>query len=145
MKLWRVSPATDLPSAWTSEKAGRWSWASREVLYTSSTPELAALEALAHRAENDAVHWLALVVLPDRARSARVGKLGADWTRDKATTRAIGNRWYDSMRSACLIVPSALCTEAHNVLVNPSHAHARGMRLIVVRRFQFDRRLLRGK
>lgn len=145
MKLWRVSPATDLRSATTSEKAGRWSWASRAVLYTSSTPELAALEALAHRAENDAVHWLVLVHVPGSAPIDRVRGLAADWIRDKAATRAIGNRWYDSRRSACLIVPSALCAEAQNVLVNPSHPEARRTRLVVVRRFDFDRRLLRGK
>lgn len=145
MKLWRVSPATDLSSACTSESAGRWSWASRDVLYTSSTPELAALEALAHREENEATHWLSLVVVPEAAQLRRVSGLPPDWVRDKPATRAIGNRWYDSKRSAGLVVPSALCTEASNVLINPCHPQTRGMRMILVRRFDFDRRLLRGK
>jgi RES domain-containing protein len=84
-------------------------------------------------------------MLPDSARLARVRGLSAHWTRDKAATRSIGNRWYDSMRSAGLIVPSALCAEAHNVLINPLHPEASGIRMVVIRRFEFDRRLLRAR
>jgi RES domain-containing protein len=144
MKLWRVSPATTLEDACRSERAGRWSWASREVLYTSSTPELAVLEALAHRAENEATHWLCVVHLPDAAQVRRVRGLPEDWRTQQSLTRCLGNAWFDRMSSPALLVPSALCHEGSNVLVNPFHPRARGLRLQVLRRFDFDRRLLRG-
>ena len=144
MKLWRVSPARTLEDACRSTRAGRWSWASREVLYTSSTPELAALEALAHRAENDAVHWLCVIHLPSLSRHRRVTGLPRDWRVRQGLTRRLGNDWFDRMASPTLLVPSALCHEGANVLVNPFHPLARGLRLQVLRRFDFDRRLLRG-
>lgn len=144
MKLWRVSPARTLEDARRSVRAGRWSWASREVLYTSSTPELAALEALAHRADNDATHWLCVVYLPDAVRHRKVRALPEDWRVRQSLTRSIGNAWFDRMASPTLLVPSALCHEGSNVLVNPFHPRARGLRMRVLRRFDFDRRLLRG-
>lgn len=113
------------------------------MLYTSASPELAALEAVAHWQPGAPAHWLCRVELPARASVRRVGALPANWRRRKALTRAIGNRWFDAARSAALVVPSALCPEADNVLVNPLHADCDKLRLVVVRRFHFDRRLLR--
>lgn len=144
MKLWRVSPARTLEDACHNARAGRWSWASRDVLYTSATPELAALEALAHRAENEAVHWLCVIYLPSVSGHRKVRGLPDDWRARHSVTRRIGNDWFDRMASPTLLVPSALCHEGANVLVNPFHPRARGLRLQVLRRFDFDRRLLRG-
>jgi RES domain-containing protein len=144
MKLWRVSPATTLEDARHGGRAGRWSWASREVLYTSATPELAVLEALAHRAENEATHWLCVIHLPKAATPRPVRGLPEDWRKQPSLTRRIGNAWFDRMASPALLVPSALCPEGSNVLVNPFHPRARGLRMQVLRRFDFDRRLLRG-
>ena len=144
MRLWRVSPARTLQDACRSDKAGRWSWASRDVLYASCTPELAVLEALAHLAEKDATHWLCAVDVPDAARPTRVKDLPHDWRVQQTLTRRIGNDWFDRQASPLLLVPSALCHEGTNVLVNPLHRRVRGMRMQVIRRFQFDRRLSRG-
>lgn len=144
MKLWRVSPARTLDEAAHAATAGRWSWADRDVLYTSSTPELAVLEALAHRDEKPVPHWLCLVELPVVATGSRVRGLPPDWRTQQTLTRRLGNAWYDDLRSPVLLVPSAVCEEACNVLVNPRHPRARGLRMQVLRRFDFDRRLLRG-
>jgi RES domain-containing protein len=144
MKLWRVSPARTLHDACHTTQASRWSWSSREVLYASSTPELAVLEALAHRADNPAPHWLCSIWLPEAATAPRVRGLPEDWKVQQTLTRRIGNAWYDRLASPALLVPSALCAEGNNVLVNPRHPAARGLRMRVVRHFDFDRRLLRG-
>jgi RES domain-containing protein len=143
VRLWRVSSATTLQDACRSSKAGRWSWSSRPVLYTSGTPELAVLEALAHRAENPDTHWLCVVELPGVASASRLRGLPDDWKQQQVLTRGIGNDWFDRRRSPALLVPSALCEEGSNVLVNPLHPLARGLELRVLRRFDFDRRLLR--
>lgn len=144
MKLWRVSPARSLEQASRAHGAGRWSWASRDVLYTSSTPELAVLEALAHRTEKPVAHWLCLVELPGVGSGPRLDDLPGDWRVQQALTRRLGNAWYDDLRSPVLLVPSAVCEEATNVLVNPRHPRARSLRMTVLRRFDFDRRLTRG-
>jgi RES domain-containing protein len=146
MHLWRVSPHTDLARSIELKDAGRWAWASRAVLYCSTTPELAALEALAHWEPGAPPHWLCRVTLPRVASIGsssveRVRRLPEGWTQDKAHTRALGNHWVDAARSAVLLVPSALCAEGTNALVNPAHPAARGLRLRAVRPFRFDRRL----
>lgn len=143
MDFWRVSPARTLEEACRGEKAGRWSWASREVLYASITPELAVLEALVHRVDHPVTHWLCRIQLPRLDQASRLRGLAPDWKRQPALTRRIGNDWFDRRASAALLVPSAVCEEGANVLVNPRHPHARGLRMVVVRRFEFDRRLSR--
>ena len=144
MRLWRVSPARTLADACHSPKAGRWSWASRDVLYTSSTPELAVLEALAHIDEKDVPHYLCAVDLPKSVTGTRPKGLPEDWKAQQSLTRRIGNAWFDRKASPLLLVPSAVCEEGTNALVNPLHPRVRGMRMKVLRRFDFDRRLLRG-
>jgi RES domain-containing protein len=126
-----------------SSKAGRWSWASRDVLYTSCTPELAVLEALAHIAEKKTAHWLCAIDLPASIQGTRVKGLSDDWKTQQTLTRRIGNAWFDRMSSPVLLVPSAVCEEGSNALVHPLHPRVRGMRMHVLRRFDFDRRLLR--
>ena len=142
MRLWRVSPTRSLEDACHSATAGRWSWASRDVLYTSCTPELAVLEALAHRAEKSAAHWLCAIDVSVSATARRVGKLPASWRAQQALTRRIGNQWFDRQQSPLLLVPSALCEEGTNALVHPAHPDIRRLRMQVLRRFDFDRRLL---
>jgi RES domain-containing protein len=141
VRLWRVSPAQSLKDACHSTTAGRWSWASRDVLYTSCTPELAVLEALAHRAENSATHWLCAIDVSATARARRVKDLPDDWRVQQSLTRRIGNDWFDRLESPLLLVPSALCEEATNALINPAHPGIRRLRMQVLRRFHFDRRL----
>ena len=143
MRLWRVSSATTLQDACRSAKAGRWSWSSRPVLYTSSTASSGVLEALAHRAENPDTHYLCVVELPGIESASRLRGLPDDWKRQQTLTRSIGNAWFDRRRSPALLVPSALCEDGSNVLVNPLHPLARGLKMRVLRRFSFDRRLLR--
>ena len=141
MILWRVSPQTDLVASYRSSRAGRWSWASRDVLYTSTTVELAVLEALAHRREMQGrQHFLIRVELADAA-AQQAPRLPHGWRADKALTRKMGNRWYDEGRFPILLVPSALSAESTNALLNPHHPSARNLRLDVLRGFIFDRRL----
>ncbi len=71
--------------------------------------------------------------------------LPADWYQapDHPATVAIGNAWVQRGSTLMLRVPSVLIPEEQNVLLNPTHAAMRHVRIERVRHFSFDPRLTR--
>jgi RES domain-containing protein len=59
--------------------------------------------------------------------------------------REIGQRWPDGGASAVLKVPSAVVVEEWNYALNPQHADFKKIMIQKPKRFQFDRRLARGR
>ena len=128
------------------EGAGRWHAEGQDLLYASATPELAVLEALAHLAEARRLrYWLCRIVLPTRLRALQVDveELPLGWQRRPRATRAIGGPWIEACETLALLVPSALVSEATNVLLNPAHPQMRQVRCEVRTPFLFDQRFLR--
>ena len=130
--------------------AGRWHAAGGRVVYTSATLEGAMLETLVHTPRD--------VPPPDMARfeadvpddliltAETLDPLGLhpEW-RDKAPyTRAVGDGWLASARSAALSVPSAVCPGGRNVLLNPTHPDFGRIVIGEAVRLTFDPRLLHG-
>ena len=70
--------------------------------------------------------------------------LPADWrqTPPPPECQAIGREWARRREALLLRVPSVLVPEESNVLVNPTHPAAAGVKLIGSRRFSYDVRLL---
>lgn len=139
---WRVSPETDLAACCRQAKAGRWHHAQRLLLYCSTTPELAVLEARAHHRVGISGYYLQQVYA---ARLAPIQQIAPDslpdtWVRQPRLTRALGETWLRDGASAGLLVPSSLCPESNNLLINP--ALAIDLELVHTRRFRFDRRLV---
>lgn len=139
---WRVSPENDLSRCLEQGKAGRWHYAGCRLLYVSSTPELAVLEARAHHRRGVSGYWLQQVSTAEPLSLQRVDpeSLPADWNRRPPVTREIGTKWLREERSAGLMVPSSLCPEATNLLVNPTLVT--DLELRPLRPFRFDRRLV---
>jgi RES domain-containing protein len=145
LQLWRVAPLGDHGTVdRVAEASGRWHRGRQPIVYASSTPELAVVEALAHLERPLQPHWLIRLDLRRPLSSLRVRGLPDDWTRRKAVTRAFGHRWLDGGRSTLLYVPSALMPEAWNVLVATERLRPRQMVARALRRFHFDRRLVDG-
>lgn len=87
-------------------------------------------------------HALLRLTLSGVRSSSIADRLPGDWKQAKHRTRRIGEAWLESGTSAVLLVPSALCPDASNLLI-ASERLAPGA--LVVRRlgpFRFDRRLL---
>src|SRR5688500_3306050 len=105
--LWRVAP---LPDRTTIERcmdgSGRWHRGSKPIIYASTTPELAVLEALAHLERPIRQHWILRLILRKPVSSSHVRRLPRDWVSRQAATREIGERWLASGRRKVLIVPS---------------------------------------
>lgn len=70
------------------------------------------------------------------------GDLGAGWRLDKDRTRKAGDEWLVSGRTAVLIVPSVLVPATWNVLLNPLHADAAGVKILHSHWHPLDIRLL---
>jgi RES domain-containing protein len=124
--------------------SGRWHRGAQPVVYASTTPELAALEALAHLELPAKPHWLIRLRLSRPLRTARVRGLREGWKQRQAETREIGHRWLETSRSAVLYVPSALVHEGINALIASEALQPRQLTAQAVRRFRFDRRLVQG-
>jgi RES domain-containing protein len=143
--LWRVAP---LPDRTTIERctdgSGRWHRGSKPIIYASTTPELAVLEALAHLERPIRQHWILRLILRKPVSSSHVRRLPRDWVSRQAATREIGERWLASGRRKVLIVPSALCADARNALIACDRLEPRQLSCRAVRPFHFDKRLIDG-
>ena len=127
---------------------GRWNSEGLPVVYLASTLSLAALEYLVHvdpqQVPDDLVAMQ--VEVPEEPGVDRVleENLPKGWNEltEHVACMAAGDAWVEAGASLALRVPSAIVPEEENVLVNPRHPGAGGVRVVSVRRFAFDPRLL---
>ena len=112
---------------------GRWTSRAGQVIYTSMSPAGAMLEFMAHlegRTPEALVMAVASLPVDDVLVQA---ELLDDWDQrpDRAHVQAIGDAWRAAGKSLALRVPSALCPDECNILINPEHPHF--AHLVVVR------------
>ena len=117
---------------------GRWSSERVSSVYTSSTLALAALEYLVHVDIEDVPDDLVAMAIevPD--------DLPPDWNQvlDHPACARIGDQWAAKGTVLLLLVPSAVVPEESNVLINPDHPRAGDVRMVSIRPFAFDSRLV---
>lgn len=150
MHVWRISRIahTGLDGEGARLFGGRWNSRGIPVVYTASRLSLAALEYLVHIDPEDAPDDLVASCLriPDGASEVSVGPddLPQQWrqTPAPAECQRMGDHWARSGEHLLLRVPSVLVPEETNVLVNPLHPDASGVRMSASRPFSFDLRLL---
>jgi RES domain-containing protein len=93
--------------------------------------------------------YLVRLDIPDpvwrAAWSAEAGNLvGWDAIREGRVSLDAGNAWIASRRTALAIVPSVVVPEESNILINPLHGDASGIRAHKLRRWTCDARLRTG-
>jgi len=147
MLFWRISRHRDLSGAGGLRAPGRWHDRGLPVVYLSETPAGALLEACVHTSANDVPPtYLLLAVNADEGmpiESLDTGALRADWIEHVDATRELGSQWLRSLRSALLRVPSALVPATFNLLLNPVHPAAAGVRIESAYEYPFDPRIKR--
>jgi RES domain-containing protein len=113
-------------------------------VYASGTRALAALEYLVHIDVDEVPDDLVLmsVDVPDALVVEDVADDVVDPEQRSTTERGVGDSWVRSGRTAVLSVPSRLIPEERNYVLNPRHEAASGVRVVSVRRFVFDERLV---
>lgn len=108
---------------------GRWTSPGIRVIHCSLSLAGAMLETLVHAnigrvPKNQA--WIEIAI----PKGVVVEEIAAadvpGWDRpDLIRSRACGDAWFKSGRSAVLIVPSAVAPEDRNALINPEHPEAK--------------------
>ncbi|HEX8693496.1 MAG TPA: RES family NAD+ phosphorylase [Longimicrobium sp.] len=150
MRVWRITrrPFQALDGEGARLNGGRWNSEGVAVVYTSFALSLAALEYLVHvDVEEAPADLVALEIdVPDDvpADEVRLDDLPEDWNRveDHPACASIGDRWVRDGRALVLRAPSAVIPHESNYLLNPKHPDAARIRVVSVRDFVFDPRLL---
>lgn len=137
--VWRICrrPFADLSGEGARLYGGRWNSPGRALIYAAETAALAVLEVRVHLD----LDW---DTLPDDyvLVSIDIGALAPEKIDDPPSdSRATGDGWLKSGRSALLRAPSWIVPESHNILINPAHPDAASITQSAIRPFVFDRRL----
>lgn len=106
---------------------GRWNSPGVPMVYTSSSLSLATLEVLVHL-EDPGVFarlfsWVEIDIPGDLVERLDDSRLPKGWCADETnmSSRATGDEWIRSGRSAVLSVPSVVTPGEWNHLLNPAH------------------------
>jgi RES domain-containing protein len=147
MRLWRVSSHSSIDGEGGLFVGGRWHSRGRRVTYCSLHPAAALLEWIAHLELNidalpSAIPYT-VVETPASVSTEQTCELPENWRQDVTVTRAIGDEWLSSVRTAILLVPSAIVPEAQNVLMNLAHREFELIRVVERRGEPFDLRLIK--
>lgn len=130
-------------AAQDNSNGGRWTSEGVPAAYASQTAAGAVLEFLAHL-EGSSPDDLVLVsaVLPGEAMLV-ADSLPPPWRERpyRSDVRAYGDEWARSRRSLAIQVPSVLCEQSCNVLVNPEHPDAGRLRICAIDPLTLDPRL----
>ena len=144
--LYRVvgEDQTDRPFSHGSG-AGRWTSESTPAVYASTSPAGALLEFLVHCEGQPAeTAFLARAQIP-RDRITVIHAYPSTWRempyRDEV--RQVGDAWATSHQSLAAQVPSAICEDTQNVLINPEHVDAPLLQGVHVVPIRIDERLRR--
>lgn len=122
---------------------GRWTSPGVPAVYASQSAAGAVLEFLAHlegKSPDDLV--LVSARLP-RSALLVTDSLPPQWRERpyRSEVRAYGDDWIRSGRSLAIQVPSVLCEQSCNVLVNPTHPDSVDLRISGVDPLNIDPRL----
>lgn len=153
--LWRIATdareyeAHDLSGKGAEQTGGRWNRPGRPLVYAASTASLASLETVVHLNAGDLPlnRFLVRIEVPAAVwaarRSCAAAELPVGWSAipEGKVSLDIGDAWLRTASSALLVVPSVIVPEECNVLINPLHADAAGLRAAKLRPWVCDLRL----
>lgn len=108
-------------------RGGRWNSPGRPVIYASTSYACALLEILVHAGTADipAEHKAVVITIPEMLIEQVQAADVAGWdSPDLVPSRAYGNEWLTSLRTAVLLVPSLVSRHDRNVVINPNHHDA---------------------
>jgi RES domain-containing protein len=124
----------------------RWCTPGRHIVHASSSYALAVLENLVHFniGEVPPAQVYVEIAIPERVsrQFVKAAELsGWDLPYPNGVSEAYGDDWYDSKRTAVLIVPSILSPFENNVLINQMHPEVRRIKVSKPRQVVLDGRL----
>lgn len=156
MRVWRICNARHAETAFSGEGSrlfsGRWNAPGVAMVYAATSLSLASIEVFVHLGPEDTPEHLVSIEanLPDleEATCARIDllRLPPGWRNERhPDLPQIGSDCVRSQRSLALMVPSVAVDGEWNVLLNPSHPDAAGIKIADPKPFHFDARMFRTK
>jgi RES domain-containing protein len=153
MIVYRISKKNrinDLSGLGAGLYGGRWNPKGLNMVYTSGSIALAALEYLVHNFHILSTAEICLakikIAKPFPIREYKLKDLLPGWNKQmdlQFTTQQIGKEFYLKGTDYILKVPSAVVPGEFNILLNPNHKnHARTKVVDVIDPFSFDQRIL---
>ncbi len=154
ISVWRI--ATDTPhytaDNFTGEGAritgGRWNRQGNAVIYTADSVSLACLESLAHLDFGSLPlnRYLVRIDIPktvweQRFLFKREINVGWDALPAGRVSMNAGDEWITQCHTALMEVPSVIVPEETNILINPEHHDCRLLKVLKIRKWQFDVRV----
>ncbi len=153
MQVWRLSGRKYLSTAFSGMggmyAARRWNERGYAIVYTATSPALAAVEYFVNLEPNQAPGDLVMLeahVPDDQIETLDLSTLPRHWyERDNYECRKIGTDWLRSQRSVGLRVPSVPVRGDWNVLINPEHPAFRQVSITSEESFFYDERMFRKR
>lgn len=124
-----------------SKTGGTWNSKGKQIIYTSGSIALAALEVFVHL-DYDLLpdDFMALTInIPDNSKIEQY----PETILTRGETITFGDEWIKSRRSLILAVPSYVIREEKNYLINPEHPDFKKVELASKKPFKFDDRLFK--
>jgi RES domain-containing protein len=126
-----------------AESGGRWSPPGMRCVYASLSPATALLEYLAHlEGRTPASLLLAVGMIPSASVLSEINE-PSTWGEFpyRPEVQQVGAAWLRSRASLGMRVPSALCRDECNLLLNPEHPEYAALQLVALRPLQIDERI----
>jgi len=149
--VWRLTKpqyAPGLDGEGARLAGGRWNSPGAPAVYCSKTLSLAVLECFVHlpsalRGASRLPLLTAVgIELPEEAEFQGLPAESITDLFDAVACREIGDQWLDARRVLALRVPSVIVPQEWNVLINPLHPQATGLRILEQTEFEFDPRMV---
>ncbi|WP_432714073.1 RES family NAD+ phosphorylase [Pedobacter sp.] len=152
MEAFRLSKqafASSLSGKGAALKGARWNSVGVELIYTASNRSLAMAEVAVHFSlatlPND--YMMVTIYIPDNISLQKLnsGDLAADWNTfpHPTTTQVIGDKFITDNKYCVLQIPSAVTQGDYNFLINPNHSEFKGIKIVRIENFPFDRRIFK--
>jgi RES domain-containing protein len=157
MVLWRISTQTkkykadDISGTGAQKVGGRWNQVGTPMLYCAQNISLACLETIAHL--NADLLWLdryliridVPIGLGKQFVFPKHSDLPAHWHANpyEEMTSRYGTEWVNQGKSLGIILPSSIIHEENIVCLNPRHPRYFEVKATVVRKWQYDERIVR--
>ena len=132
-----------------SGASNRWNKKDEYVIYTGSSRSLSTLETVVHRSAINLSNPYKLVTIAIKdntfIKEISVTDLPKNWKTIEAYVKLqeIGSKWYNSLESLILKVPSVIISQEYNYIINTKHPlFATNVILQSVENFDWDKRLL---
>lgn len=149
MEVFKICSEKYSHSLNASSASNRWNKKDEFVIYTGSSRSLSTLETVVYRSAINisSPYRLLIITIEDKTliKEISVTDLPKNWKSIEAYVelQEIGSKWYNSLESLILKVPSAIISQESNYIINTKHPlFATNVMLQSVENFDWDKRLL---